>query len=105
MAQFTVYRNKNPQTLSAVPFLLDVQHDLLSDLDTRVVIPLRPGSAIKGKEMRPLMPVLEIEGERFVILTPQMAGIPKSELGATVTRVEHYRSEIIAAIDFLLTGI
>jgi toxin CcdB len=39
MPQFTVYRNKNPQTLSTVPFLLNVQHDLLSDLETRVVIP------------------------------------------------------------------
>jgi toxin CcdB len=105
MPQLTVYRNKNPQTLSAVPFLLDVQHDLLSDLDTRLVIPLRPISAIKGKALKPLMPVLEIGGERFVLLTPQMAGIPKSELGALVIQVEHYRSEIIAAIDFLVTGI
>jgi toxin CcdB len=105
MSQLTVYRNKNPQTLSAVPFLLDVQHDLLSDLETRVVIPLRPVSAIKDKAVKPLMPVLEIEGERFVLLTPQMAGIPRSELGAPVARVEYYRSEIIAAIDFLVTGI
>ena len=105
MPQFTVYRNKNPQTLSVVPFLLDVQNDLLSDLETRVVIPLRPVSAIKGKVLKPLMPVIEIEGERFVLLTPQMAGIPKGELGAPVIQVKHYRSEIIAAIDFLVTGI
>jgi toxin CcdB len=105
MPQFTVYRNKNPQTLSAVPFLLDVQNDLLSDLETRVVIPLRPVSAIKDKPLRSLMPILEIEGGRFVLLTPQMAGIPKNELGPPVIRVEHYRSEIIAAIDFLVTGI
>lgn len=105
MPQFTVYRNKNPQTLSAVPFLLDVQNDLLSDLETRVVVPLSPVSAMKGKTLRPLMPVLEIEGERFVMLTPQMAGIPKSELGAPVTRVEQHRFGIIAAIDFLVTGI
>jgi toxin CcdB len=39
------------------------------------------------------------------MLTPQLAGIPKSELGAPVTRIEHHRFEIIAAIDFLLTGI
>lgn len=39
------------------------------------------------------------------MLTPQMAGIPKSELGAPVTRLDHYRFEIIAAIDFLLTGV
>ena len=105
MPQFTVCRNKNPQTLSAIPFLLDVQNDLLSDLETRVVVPLCPVSAMKGMTLRTLMPVLEIDGERFVMLTPQMAGIPKSELGAPVTRVEQYRYEIIAAIDLLLTGI
>lgn len=105
MTQFTVCRNKNPQTRSAVPFLLDVQNDLLDDLETRVVVPLCPMSAMKGKTLRTLMPVLEIEEERFVMLTPQMAGIPKSELGAPVARVEHYRFEIIAAIDFLVTGI
>ncbi|HEY9422456.1 MAG TPA: CcdB family protein [Thermoanaerobaculia bacterium] len=105
MPQFMVCRNKNPQTVSAVPFLLDVQNDLLSDLETRVVVPLSPISATKGKALRPLMPVLDIAGESFVMLTPQMAGIPRSELGAQVVRVEHYRFEIIAAIDFLLTGV
>ena len=39
------------------------------------------------------------------MLTPQMAGIPKSELGASVTQLDRYRYEIIAAIDFLVTGI
>jgi toxin CcdB len=105
MAQFTVYRNKNPQTSSAVPFLLDIQNDLLDDLETRVVAPLCPLSSMKGKTLRILMPVLDIEGERFVMLTPQMAGIPKGELGVPVTRIEQHRFEIIAAVDFLLTGI
>lgn len=105
MPQFMVCRNKNSQTRSAIPFLLDVQNDLLNDLETRVVVPLCPVSAMKGQTLRTLMPVLEIEGERYVMLTPQMAGIPKSELGAPVTSVERYRYEIIAAIDFLLTGI
>lgn len=105
MAQFTVCRNKNPQTCSAVPFLLDIQNDLLDDLETRVVVPLCPLSMMKGRILRTLTPVLEIEGERFVMLTPQMAGIPKSELGAPVARVEQHRFEIISAIDFLVTGI
>jgi len=105
MAQFTVCRNKNPQTSSAIPFLLDIQNDLLSDLETRVVVPLCPLSSMSGRILRTLMPVLDIEGERFVMLTPQMAGIPKGELGVPVTRVGQYRVEIIAAIDFLLTGI
>jgi toxin CcdB len=105
MAQFTVYKNKNPQTRSTIPFLLDVQNDLLSDLETRVVVPLCPASAMRGKLLRTLTPVLAIEAEPYVLLTPQMAGIPKSELGSPVTRIEHHRAEIIAAIDFLVTGI
>lgn len=105
MAQFTVYQNKNVQTRSAVPFLLDVQNDLLNDLETRVVVPLCPLSSVKGKPLRALTPVLEIEEEPYVMLTPQMAGIAKRELGASVTHLERYRYEIVAAIDFLVTGI
>jgi len=45
MPQFTVCRNKNPQTSSAVPFLLDVQNDLLSDLETRVVVSIASRSS------------------------------------------------------------
>jgi toxin CcdB len=105
MPQFMVFRNKNPQTRSTIPFLLDVQNSLFDDLETRVVVPLCPVSALKGRILRTLMPILEIEGTSFAMLTPQMAGIPKGELGAQVTRVEQYRFEIIAAIDFLLTGV
>ncbi|HEX3127339.1 MAG TPA: CcdB family protein [Thermoanaerobaculia bacterium] len=105
MGQFNVYKNKNPQTRSAIPFLLDVQSDLLSNLETRVVVPLCPAPAIKGKPLRVLTPVLEIAGEPYVMLTPQMAGISRSELGPVVGSLERSRFEIIAAIDFLVTGI
>ena len=105
MAQFTVYRNKNSSTQSAVPYLLDIQSDLLESLETRVVVPLCPAGAFRSKAMRTLTPVLEIEGESFVMLTPQLAGIFKSELGAPIARVEQQRFAIAAAIDFLVTGI
>jgi len=105
MPQFTVYKNKNPQTQAAVPFLLDIQNDLLSSLDTRVVVPLHPAAALKGKALKTLTPVLLIDGEPYVMLTPQLAGIPKSELGAPVNQVQQYRAEVIAAIDLLVTGI
>jgi len=105
MAQLTVYKNKNPQTRTAVPFLLDIQNDLFSDLETRVVVPLHLASALRGKALRTLTPILEIEGDFFVMLTPQLAGIPKSELGAPVAELRQHRAEIIAAIDFLITGV
>ncbi|HSS79206.1 MAG TPA: CcdB family protein [Thermoanaerobaculia bacterium] len=105
MAQFTVYTNKNPNTRTAVPFLLDIQSDLLKDLETRVVVPLRPALSLKGKVLKTLTPLLVIEGEAFIMLTPQLAGILKSELGVPVTQVQQHRSEIIAAIDLLVTGV
>ncbi len=104
MPQFMVYRNRNPQTHSSIPYLLDVQNDLLSDLDTRLVVPLSPASEVR-RRVQPLMPVLEIDEERLVMLTPLLAGVPRSELGSPVALVEQHRFEIIAAIDFLLTGI
>lgn len=105
MAQFTVHKNTNPQTRSAIPFLLDVQSDLLSDLETRVVVPLCPASAVRGKPLRGLTPVFQIEGESYIMLTPQLAGIPRNELGAAIGSLERNRFEIVAAIDFLVTGI
>lgn len=56
MAQFDVYENPNPDTQKTVPYLLDVQADLLADLATHVVVPLVP-VAIMGKAARYLNPV------------------------------------------------
>ena len=40
MAQFDVYLNPNAATRKIIPYLLDVQADLLDTLSTRVVVPL-----------------------------------------------------------------
>ena len=38
MAQFDVYTNPNLATKRAIPYLLDIQTDLLNSLTTRVVL-------------------------------------------------------------------
>ena len=40
MAQFDVYKNENELTNQKVPYLLDIQNDILDSINTRVVIPL-----------------------------------------------------------------
>lgn len=105
MSQFTVYKNRNSATRARVPFLLDVQSDLLSELDTRMVIPLYATVAWKGKTLSILTPRLEIEGKEYVLMTPQMAGISKRELGVAVTNMGAHRNSIIASLDLLITGI
>lgn len=104
MAQMTAYRNENPDTQGDVPFLVDVQSNLLSDLGTRVVIPCFRRKAPKLPTMQRLTPEIEIEGERYVLMTPQVAGIPAHLLGDPAADLGVHRAEILGALDLLLTG-
>jgi toxin CcdB len=104
MAQFAVYRNKNPRSKAAFPLLVDVQSDLLEDLQTRVVVPLTKAAALAKKPLTHLTPILRFDGEEYVLLTPQLAGIGRSDLGPPVGSLSSERQAIIAAMDFLLTG-
>ncbi len=105
MAQFTLCHNPNKQTKKEFPYLLDVQTHLLRDLKTRVVIPVSKLSSLSAKPISNLCPVIEIKGEKLVLMSQQMAGISISKIGKPIAELGHYRSEIISAIDFLITGI
>ncbi len=105
MAQFDVYRNANPATRARIPYLLDVQSDLLDILATRVVVPLCKPEVLKGKLAERLNPLLEVEGRRMVMLTPELAGVSRKALGEPVGNLAHERASIIAALDLVFTGI
>ncbi len=104
MAQFTVYRNKSPKTKATFPFLLDVQSDLLEDLQTRVVIPMSKIPMLTRKPLNQLTPVLQFDGDAYVLMTPQLAGISRTDLGVATGSLAEQRQTILAAMDFLLTG-
>lgn len=105
MPQFAVCRNPNPASRSAFPLLLDVQSDLTDPLGTRVVVPLATLSSLKGMAITTLTPVFEIAGKRYLMLTPQLAGVPKRLIGAQVASLARERDTILAALDLLFTGI
>jgi len=60
---------------------------------------------MKGKTLTPLIPLFEIEGKPHVMVTPQLAGVAKKQLGTQVADLSAQRTEIIAALDLLITGI
>lgn len=105
MPQFAVYLNTNPATRADVPYLLDVQIDLLDGLGTRVVVPLYSERAMGGRAVGSLMPRFEVEGVSVVMVTPEMAGVPRRALGRQVADLAGQRFEIIAALDLLISGI
>jgi toxin CcdB len=105
MTQFAVYKNKNPQTKSIFPLLLDVQTGLLSDLHSRVVVPLTKSPAALQKPVSRLTPIIKVEGVPHLLVTYQLAAISQSALGSAVADASENRDAIIAALDLLLTGI
>jgi hypothetical protein len=44
----------------------------------RVVVPVAPASAALARSMLTLTPIPKFEGKEFLMLTPQVAGIPVS---------------------------
>lgn len=100
MAQFDVYKNKNPKTNQEIPFLLDIQNDMLKSLSTRVVVPL----VLDMSPAKILNPTFEINGLIVTMSTAELAGISTDNLGEDVCSLKEKRDEIIAAVDFMITG-
>jgi toxin CcdB len=100
MAQFDVYINPNPNTLKKIPFLLDVQNDILKGLNTRVVVPL-------VSDMQPakvLNPTFSINGINVVMSTAQIASISMDNIGMKVCSLYEHRNDIVQALDFMIIG-
>ncbi|MDP1831678.1 MAG: CcdB family protein [Geothrix sp.] len=104
MAAYSVFQNLNPRTQAAIPFLLDVQSELLSGLGTRVVVPLYRSGAADVHAMSRLTPVVQFQGGPLVAMVPELAGIARRELGPCAGDLASARAEILQAMDLLLTG-
>ena len=103
MAQFDVCLNPNPDSSVAIPYLLELQSDLLESVHTSVVAPLalRP---LRGQPAKYLNPEFEIESASVAMITEQIAGIPKHALGKKILSLASQRDQIMDAIDFLFRG-
>jgi toxin CcdB len=100
MAQFDAYRVAG----QAIPFVIDIQSDYLEAADTRVVIPLVRLAAYKGKVFAPLNPILDVDGTPVLLLTTQIATVPRRLLKDRVGTFARDRDRIVRAIDTLLLG-
>ena len=101
MAQFDAHKDRHGKLY---PLLLDVQADLLSHLDTRVVVPLAPKRRFAATPLRLLNPVLTLGGIEYVAVFQELAAISSAELGDVQGSLGAHRAELLAALDFLFTG-
>jgi toxin CcdB len=103
MAQFDVYRNPQPRSRIATPYLVDLQADMLDTLETRVVAPLmREGTIDRTGRLHP---TFIVEATRVIMATDRIAAIRRGELQERVTSLEGHRYDIINAIDILWSGV
>lgn len=67
---------------------------------TRAVIPLIRRSDLV-LTIRDLNPVVQVEGQPFILLTQELLTLPKSLLRRSVCSLSFHRDEITAALDVL----
>ena len=98
MARYDLYPG-----LGRSEYVLDVQADLLSDLNTRIVVPLlNPADA--PEPARGLNPTFSIGGSDYVMMTQFLAAVPCSQLKTPVGNLSNHHDEIMNAVDMIFLG-
>jgi toxin CcdB len=105
MSQFDLYINIDTDSKTAYPYFVDVQNELLDTLNSRLVIPLTKLTDRSQVFPSGLCPVITVEEQELVLLTHQMTSVPITFLKHKYGSIVEFRTEIISAIDFLITGI
>lgn len=85
-------------------YLLDCQADILSHLNTRLVVPVRPPDQAPLAGHR-LNPRFEIEGQPFVMVTQFASAVPVKMLKRSTASLAAEHDVIMSALDVLLTGV
>ena len=98
MARFEVYRSGKGEVL-----LLDCQADLLSQVDSRFVVPLLPLGFLRNPLKR-LNPLFDVDGRRVIMVTQSAATLPARALGDPIGSLAGEQAAIMNALDMLLTG-
>ena len=99
MSRFDIYHYSKD-----IPFVIDVQANLLGDLKTRVVIPLLLRAEAKHESLPKLKPIITLGKKDYVLMTTDIGTLRISDLGERAGNAEGQRQIIVDAIDFLFQG-
>ena len=99
MRQFDVCRLKRQSD----QLVVILQHDLVDDLETRVVAPL------SDKPYRKLIASLrlpvEFEGVEFILQIDRLAAVNRGEIGSVAGSLVHEEARIKNALDLVFLGV
>ena len=104
MNQFDIVTNKGNSSRNGVPYLMVIQSDSVSALETRIVVPLRTVDAYNSNTIKIIHIPLSVDGSTYIACISEMAAVPLPLLGDTIGNAEYLRTEITAAVDLMFTG-
>ena len=103
--QFDVHPNPNKASAAAYPFVLDIQSNLLSELPTRLVIPMQATQGDPIEIPTKLCPSFTVKGRKVSLVSYQAAPISRRLLKKPVASLGSQAHEIVAAIDAVISGV
>lgn len=99
MARFDLYANPG-RNKTSIPYLVEVQSNVISGLATHIVIPLRSLSGFATATLpADLFPIIQVDGQDCFLDTPQMGAIPLAELKVRAGSALEHRAAIQTALD------
>lgn len=103
MARYDVYANPDTADRRQIPFMLDVQNNFLSGVDTRVVVPLWHAASFPQR-VRTLNAELAVGGKPVVMDTAAIGAVPLIELRRPLEHLGSQHLLIQEALDTLFGG-
>jgi toxin CcdB len=104
MAQFDVYANPSESAAHGIPYVVVVQSDLLEALATRLTMPLAT-MEFAAKAPEKLCPMITVKGQRLRALAHYSAPLPTRSLRHMVDNASAHASQLIAAMDVVISGV
>ncbi|WP_326541236.1 CcdB family protein [Pseudorhodoferax sp.] len=104
MAQFDVYANPQASSRQSVPYVVDVQSPLIDVLHTRLVMPLSRVGVGQARLPASLCPTVEVDGEPLSLMPHLAAPLVARLLGEPVASVSHLASDVVGALDAVVSG-
>lgn len=105
MAQFDYYKNPDGRSRAWAPYIVDLQHDMMNALSTRMMAPVLSREAVGTAVMQGVTPAVEIGGTIYFVSIPEMAAVPVAALGEHQGSITANRRELLGAVDLLFTAV
>jgi toxin CcdB len=104
LTQFDVFVNPVAAVRRAYPFVVAVQSDLTINGAEQLVAPIASIDYPRLASRR-VMPVVALRGNDHVVVVPRLTVVRSRDLVEKVGSIATARSELLAAIDYLFSGV